>query len=67
LRSKRGEFRLVPLADGRTRLEGSTWYELDLAPDLYFAAWSHWAIQHIHVRVLTHIKTLVEREGEGSP
>ena len=27
LRPKRGEFRFIGLADGRTRLEGSTWYE----------------------------------------
>jgi hypothetical protein len=62
LRSRRGEFRLVPIAGGRTRLEGSTWYELDLAPQLYFAAWSHWAIQRIHARVLNHVKQLAERE-----
>jgi hypothetical protein len=28
----RGEFRLVSLAGGRTRLEGGTWYELDPFP-----------------------------------
>lgn len=55
LRSKRGEFRLVPLPNGRTRLEGRTWYELDLAPSGYFALWSHWAIHRIHARVLEHI------------
>ena len=27
-------FLLVPLPGGRTRLEGSTWYALDLAPRL---------------------------------
>src|SRR4029453_3322215 len=33
LRSKRGEFRFVDLRDGRTRLEGSTWFEIDMAPE----------------------------------
>jgi hypothetical protein len=31
-RSRRGEFRLTPLAGGRTLLEGSTWYEMHLEP-----------------------------------
>jgi hypothetical protein len=39
-RSVRGEFRLVPLPGGRTRLEGSTWYELDLFPRAYWNLWS---------------------------
>lgn len=39
-RSRRGEFRLRDLGDGRTELEGSTWYTLDLAPAPYWALWS---------------------------
>jgi len=35
LRSRRGEFRLIPLPGGRTRLEGSTWYELSIEPRVY--------------------------------
>ncbi|MEE8523582.1 MAG: hypothetical protein V3T72_06590, partial [Thermoanaerobaculia bacterium] len=35
-RSERGEFRLIALADGRTRLEGSTWYRIDLFPQAYW-------------------------------
>ena len=31
---RRGEFRLIPLPGGRTRLEGRTWYTLDMAPAL---------------------------------
>ena len=37
LRPKRGEFRFIGLADGRTRLEGSTWYEIEMAPEAYLA------------------------------
>ncbi len=32
LQSRRGEFRLIELADGTTRLEGSTWYVVDVHP-----------------------------------
>jgi hypothetical protein len=41
LRSNRGEFRLVPLPGGRTRLEGRTWYEFDMFPQSYRTLWSH--------------------------
>jgi hypothetical protein len=60
LRSRRGEFRLTPLPGGRTRLEGRTWYELDMAPDGYWRPIADWLIHRIHERVLTHIRHLVE-------
>ncbi|MGE3820768.1 MAG: hypothetical protein AB7I30_15250 [Isosphaeraceae bacterium] len=63
LRSKRGEFRLVGLPDGRTRLEGRTWYELDLFPQVYWTLWSDLVIHRIHERVLLHVKRLAESEG----
>ena len=58
--SQRGEFRLVPLPGNRTRLEGSTWYTLDLFPALYWTPMSDALIHTIHTRVLTHIKHLTE-------
>lgn len=59
--SKRGQFRLVPLANGtRTRLEGTTWYQHGLWPAAYWQLWSDAIIHRIHLRVLTHIKTLAE-------
>jgi uncharacterized membrane protein YhaH (DUF805 family) len=61
-RSRRGEFRIVPLASGRSRLEGSTWYELDLSPSAYWRLWADGLIHAIHLRVLTHIKNEVERK-----
>lgn len=60
LRSKRGEFRLVPLAGGRTRLEGSTWYELEMFPQAYWSLYSDLLIHAIHHRVLDHIKERAE-------
>ncbi|MGH7629524.1 MAG: SRPBCC family protein [Gemmatimonadales bacterium] len=55
LRSRRGEFRLVPLPGGRTRLEGSTWYELSMAPEGYWQLFADYLIGRIHGRVLQHI------------
>jgi len=63
LRSKRGEFRLVSLPDGRTRLEGSTWYEIEMAPEGYWQLWTDYLIHRIHERVLAHIKA----EAEAMP
>ena len=61
LRSRRGEFRLVPLPGGRTMLEGRTWYEIDMAPEWYWRVYADWLIHRIHTRVLEHIRTEVER------
>jgi len=61
LRSRRGEFRLVPLAAGRTRLEGRTWYTFDMRPQAYWTMWAHCSIHAIHRRVLGHVKQLAER------
>jgi uncharacterized protein YndB with AHSA1/START domain len=58
--SRRGEFRLVELPEGRTRLEGSTWYTLDLDPRFYWTRWSDAVIHAIHRRVLGHVKALSE-------
>jgi|SRR6185503_14396826 len=66
LRSRRGEFRLIPLAGGRTRLEGRTWYELDMAPAIYWQAIADGVIHSIHRRVLDHIKQESERLTGGS-
>lgn len=66
LRSRRGEFRLVPLPGGRTRLEGSTWYTLQLAPLTYWRPWSDALIGTIHGRVLRHVKALSEGAAAGT-
>jgi hypothetical protein len=61
LRSRRGEFKLMPLADGCTRLEGRTWYELRMFPQPYWTLWSDAFIHRIHRRVLEHVKREAER------
>jgi uncharacterized membrane protein YhaH (DUF805 family) len=68
LRCKRGEFRLIDLHDGRTRLEGRTWYEYEIFPQSYWTLWTDMLIHRIHQRVLSHIKKLSEhRAGFANP
>ena len=61
-RSRHGEFRLTALPDGRTRLEGTTWYEQDIWPQAYWQPWSDYLIHSIHRRVLEHIKAEAEHD-----
>ena len=61
-RSVKGEFLLIPLANGKTRLEGRTWYEMDIQPGWYWQIYGRWFIHKIHHRVLTHIKKLSEKD-----
>ena len=65
LRSRRGEFRLVSLPGGRTQLEGSTWYEIEMAPQAYWQVWSDFLIHRIHRRVLDHIKAEAESSSNA--
>lgn len=58
--SKGGEFRLVPLAGGRTRLEGTTHYTLAIYPEGYWVVYGELLLHGIHTRVLEHIKRLSE-------
>jgi hypothetical protein len=60
LASKGGQFLLTELPGGRTRLEGTTWYENRMWPSLYWQGWSDAAIHRIHLRVLEHVKRLSE-------
>ncbi|HJQ69049.1 MAG TPA: DUF805 domain-containing protein [Blastocatellia bacterium] len=60
--SEAGQFLLVRLPDGRTRLEGTTWYRNRFWPEWYWQAWSDHIIHRIHLRVLNHIKLLAEQD-----
>ncbi|MEA2765484.1 MAG: hypothetical protein QOK07_1888 [Gemmatimonadaceae bacterium] len=59
-RSERGEFRLIPLKNGGTRLEGHTWYSVAIHPQGYWRAISEVLLHDIHRRVLDEVK----REAE---
>lgn len=58
--SKRGQFELKTLPDGKTLLEGTTWYQNRYWPAPYWRFWSDQIIHRIHFRVLSHIKNLSE-------
>jgi uncharacterized membrane protein YhaH (DUF805 family) len=60
LHSRKGQFLLTRLPDGRTLLEGTTWYENSFWPGLYWNNWSDYIIHRIHLRVLEHIKRTSE-------
>ena len=62
LESRAGQFHLVPLEDGRTLLEGTTWYYHHLWPADYWQLWSDHIIHQIHLRVLNHVKNLSEAD-----
>jgi uncharacterized membrane protein YhaH (DUF805 family) len=55
-----GQFRLIGLPGGRTRLEGTTWYQHHMWPAAYWRIWSDFIIHRIHLRVLNHVKMLSE-------
>jgi hypothetical protein len=63
-RARRGEFRLVRLTDNRTRLEGSTWYELRIYPEVYWSLFADAIVRRIHERVLEHVRSQVS-SGES--
>lgn len=58
--SEGGQFLLTRLPDGKTQLEGTTWYRHKIWPATYWQVWSDTIIHNIHLRVLQHIKTLSE-------
>jgi len=65
--SHRGEFRLTALPDGRTQVDGTTWYSNAMWPQTYWRGWSDAIVHRIHRRVLDHIKRLAEgREAVAS-
>jgi len=64
LRSNHGEFLLKPLSNGRTLLEGRTWYVFQMYPQWYWTLWSDMLIHRIHSRVLMHVKHLSEQSDQ---
>ncbi len=63
LQSTRGEFQLIALPSGGTRLEGRTWYRSSTYPAWYWSAWYDLWIHKIHQRVLKHVKGLSEADS----
>ena len=63
--SKQGQFLLTALPGGRTRLEGTTWYQHTMWPAAYWHLWSDYIIHRIHLRVLEHIREAVENKPQA--
>lgn len=59
-RSVQGEFELIALEGGQTRLVGRTWYTIDMGPRIYWRIWTDQIIHRIHLRVLHHIRDQAE-------
>src|SRR5581483_913465 len=56
----RGQFLLRDNGDGTTTLRGTTWYQLRVAPAVYWHLWTQPFLHAIHMRVLVHVKDLAE-------
>lgn len=54
--SKKGEFKLTQLENGKIKVEGTTWYNIHIHPVEYWDFWSKFILHKIHFRVLKHIK-----------
>jgi hypothetical protein len=63
LRCREGQFVLDRLPGGRTRLEGTSWYEIQLWPAAYWRIWTDRIAHRIHLRVLDRVKMLAEFSG----
>jgi uncharacterized membrane protein YhaH (DUF805 family) len=63
MQSKHGQFELIALPNGDTRLVGTTWYTHAIWPSSYWSLFSDYIIHTIHHRVLQHIKNLSEKEA----
>ena len=58
--SHQGQFLLMELPGGHTRVEGTTWYSHSMWPETYWHCWSDYVIHRIHMRVLEHIRAEAE-------
>ena len=60
---ERADFVLVALANGGTRLEGTTTYTNKMWPGMYWRLWTDAIIHRIHYRVFSHVKELAEADA----
>jgi|TARA_B110000967_G_C18746654_1_gene490559 hypothetical protein len=61
-KSYKGQFKLTKIGENKTELEGTTWYKVDITPEIYWKTWSDFIIHRIHKRVLNHIKLKSENK-----
>jgi hypothetical protein len=60
------EFRVVPMSDRRTRLEGTGVYVNRMRPALYWNAWTQTLIHQVHLTVFEHVKRLSEADARAT-
>ncbi|MBX3118862.1 MAG: hypothetical protein KF784_07330 [Fimbriimonadaceae bacterium] len=58
-----GRFELIPLADGRTKVVGTSVYEHRFGPRWYWTLWTDKIVHDVHLRVLREVKKRAEAEG----
>ncbi len=63
---QKGEIKLVPLPDGSTRLEGTSWLSVDIHPHSYWRLIVDPIVHAIHNRVFRHIKQQAESDKTPS-
>jgi hypothetical protein len=63
--SEWGEFKLIPLPNGHTLVEGTSQYHNRMWPAEYWLPLSDWIVHRIHVRVLNFIKAEAEKQTRG--
>lgn len=64
--AKRGRFKLTALPNGRTRVEGTSWFSQNLWPHWYWEPIAMHTVSNVHQRVLGHIKALAEDANSAS-
>ncbi|WP_025743330.1 SRPBCC family protein [Aquimarina pacifica] len=62
-KSYKGQFKLTKIGKNQTELEGTTWYKVDVTPEIYWKTWSNFIVHRIHKRVLNHIKITAEKSN----
>ncbi len=62
--SRAGQFELTALSGGRTLVVGTSWYQHGLWPAEYWRFWTDAVVHHIHRRVLEHVRSLSEDDGD---
>lgn len=63
--SEKGQFKLTDLGNGKTLLEGTTWYHHKISPAFYWHLWSNNILHAIHNRVLNCVKVESEKQAKG--
>jgi uncharacterized membrane protein YhaH (DUF805 family) len=60
---ERADFVLTPLANGGTRMEGTTTYQNKMWPGIYWRLYTDAIVHSIHRRVFEHVKRLSEADA----